>query len=219
MFLAAFSGGRSNKRVTTGVTGASTGDRGPAASDPWEEQRRRDRADIERFLAGDTDGFEQLMNRNRQPAYGIALGLTGNHDDAMDAVQKAFLRIHRSLGKFRLEEPFFPWMYRIVRNTALNQRRDEKRHQGDLPLEWVTRPDSAPDALTAVEADDLRERLAAAIAELPVEMREVFVMYHFQGKKYREIADAMSIPLGTVMSRLHAARLRLRPAAGLEETP
>ena len=219
MFLAAFTGGRSNKRVTTGVTGASTGEPGPAASDPWEEQRRRDRADIERFLAGDTDGFEQLMNRNRQPAYGIALGLTGNHDDAMDAVQKSFLRIHRSLGKFRLEEPFFPWMYRIVRNTALNQRRDEKRHQGDLPLEWVTRPDSAPDALTAVEADDLRERLAAAIAELPVEMREVFVMYHFQGKKYREIADAMSIPLGTVMSRLHAARLRLRPAAGLEEAP
>jgi RNA polymerase sigma-70 factor (ECF subfamily) len=88
-----------------------------------------------------------------------------------------------------------------------------------LPLEWVTRPDGAPDALTMTEANDLRERLAAAIAELPVEMREVFVMYHFQGKKYREIAQAMSIPLGTVMSRLHAARLRLRPAAGLEELP
>jgi RNA polymerase sigma-70 factor (ECF subfamily) len=137
----------------------------------------------------------------------------------MDAVQKSFLRVHRSLQRFRLDEPFFPWLYRIVRNTALNQRRDEKRHQGDMPLEWVTRPDSAPDALTTTEANDLRERLAAAIAELPVEMREVFVMYHFQGKKYREIADAMSIPLGTVMSRLHAARLRLRPAAGLEEAP
>jgi RNA polymerase sigma-70 factor, ECF subfamily len=208
-----------NKRSGGGVSPPSTGAPGPAATDPWAAERRRDRADIERFLAGDTDGFEQLMNRYRQPAYGIALGLTGNHDDAMDAVQKSFLRIHRSLGRFRLEEPFFPWLYRIVRNTALNQRRDEKRHQGDLPLEWVTRPDDAPDALAAAEASDLRERLGQAIAELPRELREVFVMYHFEGLKYREIAAAMGIPLGTVMSRLHAARLRLRPAAGLEEAP
>jgi len=219
LFLAAFSGGRANNRNTAGVSVASTGVPGPAAVDPWDEQRRRDRADIERFLSGDTDGFEQVMNRYRQPAYGIALGLTGNHDDAMDAVQKSFLRVHRSLAGFRLEEPFFPWLYRIVRNTALNQRRDEKRHQGDVPLEWVTSPDTAPDALAAAEAGDLRERLGRALAELPADMRTVFVMYHFQGRKYREIADALGIPLGTVMSRLHAARLRLRPAAGLGEAP
>jgi RNA polymerase sigma-70 factor (ECF subfamily) len=219
LFLAAFSGGRVNNRGGGGVSLPSTGVPGSAAVDPWDEQRRRDRADIERFLSGDTDGFEQLMNRYRQPAYGIAIGLTGNHDDAMDAVQKSFLRVHRSLQGFRLDEPFFPWMYRIVRNTALNQRRDEKRHQGDMPLEWVTRPDGAPDALAAAEAGDLRERLGRAIAELPEEMRTVFTLYHFRGLKYREIADTMGIPLGTVMSRLHAARLRLRPAVGLEEAP
>lgn len=217
MFLAAFSGGRANNRLDAGVSPASTGVPGPVAVDPWEQQRLRDRADIERFLTGDTDGFEQLMNRYRQPAYGIALGLTGNHDDAMDAVQKSFLRVHRSLGRFRLEEPFFPWLYRIVRNTALNQRRDEKRHQGDLPLEWVTKPASGPDGLAAAEAADLRARLGRAIAELPAEMRTVFMLYHFEGRKYREIAEVMDIPLGTVMSRLHAARLRLRTAAGLEE--
>ena len=208
-----------NKRPSGGVNPPSTGVPGPAATDPWAAERRRDRADIERFLSGDTDGFEQLMNRYRQPAYGIALGLTGNHDDAMDAVQKSFLRVHRSLGRFRLDEPFFPWLYRIVRNTALNQRRDEKRHQGDLPLEWVTKPDEAPDALSAAEAGELRERLGRAIAGLPRDLREVFVMYTFEGLKYREIAAAMDIPLGTVMSRLHAARLRLRTAAGLEEAP
>ena len=219
MFLGALSGRRVNNRDVAGVPVSSPGAPGPAVVDPWDEQRRRDRADIERFLAGDTDGFEHLMNRYRQPAYGIALGLTGNHDDAMDAVQKSFLRIHRSLRRFRLEEPFFPWMYRIVRNTALNQRRDEKRHQGDIPLEYVDRADAAPDALAAAEATDLRERLGRALAELPEEMRTVFVMYHFQGRKYREIAEAMGIPLGTVMSRLHAARLRLRPAVGPEEAP
>jgi RNA polymerase sigma-70 factor (ECF subfamily) len=219
VLTAAFGGGRPNNRAEARVGAASPGVPGAPAVDPWAEERRRDRADIERFLAGDTDGFEQLMNRYRQPAYGIALGLTGNHDDAMDAVQKSFLRVHRSLQGFRLDEPFFPWMYRIVRNTALNQRRDEKRHQGDMPLEWVTRPDGAPDALAAAEAGDLRERLGRAIAELPEEMRTVFTLYHFRGLKYREIADTMGIPLGTVMSRLHAARLRLRPAVGLEEAP
>lgn len=219
MFLGAFIGGRANKDAGAGVPVASTGVPGPAASDPWEQQRHRDRADLERFLAGDTDGFEQLMNRYRQPAYGIALSLTGNHDDAMDAVQKSFLRIHRSLAKFRLDEPFFPWMYRIVRNTALNQRRDESRHRGDMPLEWVMKPDERPDALAAAEADDLRERLGRAIADLPPDLRVVFTLYHLQGLKYREIAQALDIPLGTVMSRLHAARLRLRPAAGLEEAP
>jgi RNA polymerase sigma-70 factor (ECF subfamily) len=188
-----------------------------AAADPWDEQRRQDRADIARFLAGDTGGFEQLMMRHRQRAYGIALGLTGSHDDAMDAVQKAFLRIYRSLGRFRLDEPFFPWFYRIVRNTALNQRRDESRHKGEVPLEWVTQPDGQPDPLAATVAEDLRERLWRGLEELPPEMREVFTLYHFQGLKYREIAEAVDIPLGTVMSRLHAARLRLREAAGLED--
>jgi len=80
--------------------------------------------DIERFLAGDARGFEVLVERYRRQAYSIALGLTGNHDDAMDALQKAFIRAHRALPRFRRELPFFPWLYRIVRNAALNQRRD-----------------------------------------------------------------------------------------------
>ncbi len=157
------------------------------------------------------------MTRYRQRAYSIALGLTGNHDDAMDALQKAFIRIHRSLSRFRIEEPFFPWFYRIVRNTALNQRRDEKRHKGDVPLEWVKQSDGQPDALSTTVADEFRQQIWNGLQELPEEMREVFMLYHFQGLKYREIASACNVPIGTVMSRLHAARTRLRKAAGLEE--
>ena len=185
-----------------------------ALTDPYFEQ---DRQDIVRFLAGDVGGFEELMQRYKHRAYGIALSLTGNHDDAMDAMQKAFIRVHRALDRFRLEEPFFPWLYRIVRNSALNQRRDEKRHKGEVPLEWVKQSDGRPDPLAVTVADDLRERLWRGIQDLPPEMREVFTLYHFQGMKYREIAAACDIPIGTVMSRLHAARLRLREAAGLED--
>jgi len=215
-FLGLFSGFDKNNGRAAGVSVPSS-EGGGSPADPYEVERLQDRADIERFLAGDGEGFEMLMNRYRQRAYGIALGLTGNHDDAMDAVQKAFIRIHRSLKRFRVDEPFFPWFYRIVRNTAHNQRRDESRHKGEMPLEWVRQADGRPDPLSLTVADDLRDRLWDGIRELPEEMREVFHFYHFEGLKYREIAEAMDIPIGTVMSRLHAARLRLRRAAGLEE--
>jgi len=176
-----------------------------------------DQHDIARFLAGETAGFEALMERYRHRAYALALGFVGNHDDAMDAVQKAFIRIHRSLGRFRAGEPFFPWFYRIVRNTALNQRRDEARHRGDCPLEWVTEPSQLPSPLQAAEAEQLRERLWAALEALGPELREVFLLYTFQGLKYREIADLLGIPLGTVMSRLHGARRRIREHLGERE--
>ncbi len=216
LFLGLFSGESSNKKPGAGLNTPSSGSTA-STEDPFGAQRRQDREDIVRFLDGDGEGFERLMTRYRQRAYGIALSLTGNHDDAMDAVQKAFIRIHRSLGKFRIDEPFFPWLYRIVRNAAHNQRRDEKRHKGEVPLEWVKKSDGRLDPLAETVADDLRERIWNGLQELPEEMREVFHLYHFEGLKYREIADLKGIPLGTVMSRLHAARLKLRQAANLEE--
>ncbi len=206
-----------NKPLAGGVGAASPGSGTAVEPDPFAAQRRQDRRDIQRHLGGDSGGFEDLMTRYRSRAYGIALGLTGNHDDAMDAMQKAFIRIHRSLGRFRLEEPFFPWLYRIVHNTALNQKRDETRHRGDCPLEWVTKSDGQPDPLAITLADDLRERIWQGLQELPEEMRVVFTLYHFEGLKYREIAESLALPIGTVMSRLHAARTKLRAVVGLEE--
>ena len=217
IFLGLFSGNSGNKSSPGGVSSSNAGPQEREISAADREQRRQDHDDIVRFLSGDNQGFEDLMTRYRQRAYGIALGLTGNHDDAMDAMQKAFIRIHRSLPRFRLEEPFFPWLYRIVKNTALNQKRDEKRHRGDVPLEWVKQSDGQPDPLSVTVAEEFRRQVWDGIQELPPEMREIFVLYHFQGLKYREIATACDVPIGTVMSRLHAARTRLRQAAGLEE--
>lgn len=168
-----------------------------------------DAHDIARFLAGDQAGFEALVQRYWRRAHGVALGLAGGGDDAMDATQKAFLRVWKALPRFREGDPFYPWLYRIVRNCALNQRRDEKRHRGDLPLEFVTRPDGRPSPLDDAEGEELRRRLWREIQTLPVEQREVLVLHQFQGLKYREIAAVLDIPIGTVMSRLHAARSRL----------
>jgi RNA polymerase sigma-70 factor (ECF subfamily) len=199
-----------NKPTGPGVSPSS-----PAAS---PEGQPEDSRDINRFLSGEIAGFEALVNRYRKQAYAIALALTGNHDDAMDAVQKAFIRIYRALPRFRSGEPFFPWLYRIVRNAALNQRRDEKRHRGEIPLEWVRKPNGRPSPLEEATAAELAERLWTGIMELPLEQREVFLLYHFQGKKYREIANVLRIPLGTVMSRLHSARLQLRRCFAEEGT-
>ncbi len=185
--------------------------------DERDAEREADRRDISRYLAGDPDGFEVLMKRYQQQAYGIALGLCGNHDDAMDATQKAFIRVHRSLERFRLDDPFFPWLYRIVRNAALNQRRDEKRHKGEVPLEWVKQSDGRPSPLEETTADELRHRLWSGIQELSPELKEVFLLYHFQGLKYREIAAAVDVPMGTVMSRLHSARVQLRKVVDEED--
>jgi len=207
-----------NNRPASGVDGLLPGRDTAAASDPFAAQRREDRRDVERFLDGDGQGFEALMTRYQSRAYGIALALTGNHDDAMDAMQKAFIRVHRSLGRFRLDEPFFPWLYRIVRNTSLNQKRNEKRHRGDCPLEWVTNADGRPDPLSETVANDLQARMWDGVQELPPEMREVFMLYHFEGQKYREIATTVGIPVGTVMSRLHAARTKLRRVVNPEDS-
>jgi len=214
-WLGLFSDSSPNNAPDRGVGGASGGS--SMVDDPDAMAKRQDGADITRFLGGEAEGFDVLMNRYRSRAYGVALSLTGNHDDAMDAMQKAFIRVSRALPRFRLEEPFFPWLYRIVRNAALNQKRDEKRHYGDTPLEWVREGDGRPSPLQDTLADEVRTRLWAAIQDLPDEMRDVFVMYHFEGMKYREIAQVCDIPLGTVMSRLHGARLRLRGSAGLED--
>ncbi len=219
-FFGIFSSIPSNNPKPDGVSLPSeVSSTGSASQVPASDDaaRRQDTEDIRRFLAGETRGFEDLMNRYRHRAYGIALSVTGDHDVAMDAVQKAFLRIYKSLQRFRLGDAFFPWFYRIVKNASLNQRRDEKRHQGEMPLEWVKQSDGRPNPHELMVADDLRRRLWDGIQELPDEMREVFMLYHFQGKKYKDIADACNIPLGTVMSRLHAARIRLRQSAGLED--
>ncbi len=186
--------------------------------EPAASENRRDADDIARFLGGETAGFEALARRYQRRAYAVALGLCGSHDDAMDATQKAMLRAMHALPRFRAGEPFFPWLYRIVRNCALNQRRDQRRHLGQTPLEWVDATDARPSPLEEAAGAELKGRLWAAVTALPLEQRETFLLYTFQGLKYREIAETLGVPIGTVMSRLHGARRQLRRALAEEGT-
>lgn len=166
---------------------------------------------------GEQAAFEELVRRYRQPAYRAAFALVGNVEDAMDVTQEAFIRAFRAIGRFELGRPFFPWMYRIVRNLGLSylkQRRqsgftvslDESKPNGRL-LEVAG---EGPSPREEYSQGELERHLSEALDSLKPEDREIVVLRDVQGHAYKEIAALLEIPIGTVMSRLYYARDRLR---------
>lgn len=152
--------------------------------------------------------------------YYAALGLVGSPQDAEDLSQEAFARAFRARGRLDPDRPFYPWLYQILRRLCFNFTRDSsarrrklERVGGWLEDEARTRESTAdPERVRA--RDELREKLESAISDLPGSQREVFVLKEFQGLKYREIAELLDVPIGTVMSRLYAARQRLADRLG-----
>ncbi len=162
--------------------------------------------------------FEQVLLPHLDAAYNLARWLMRGDQDAEDVVQEAYLRALRFFGSFRGGDGR-PWLLAIVRNTChdwLRQRRsfdqatpfDEEVHTGERPLE-------TPETLLLQRAD--RDALQRALAALPVGWREVIVLRELEGLSYREIAEIVGVPVGTVMSRLSRARARLQQQ--LSEAP
>lgn len=182
-------------------------------------QEADDRALVLRAQRGERAAFGELVTRYMQQAYYTALGLVGNHDDALDLSQEAFARAFRARGTIDPDRPFFPWLYQIIRRLCFNHTRDERSHREKLrrSTPWLadTTMGRRP-ASPAREAERarLRERVSRAIARLEEREREIIVLREFRELKYREIAEVLDIPIGTVMSRLYAARRSL--AAELE---
>ncbi len=170
---------------------------------------------VARARRGEKAAFGTLVERYMRRAYHVALGLVGSPEDALDLSQDAFVRAFRARRKLEAGRPFYPWYYQILRRLCFNFLRDRKRRRGKLEgaTPWLI-DDAAHRAAgerpdRAAERAALRQRLAAAIDALPERHREVFVLREFDGLRYREIAELADIPIGTVMSRLYAARQRL----------
>jgi RNA polymerase sigma-70 factor (ECF subfamily) len=180
-----------------------------------------DRPLVLRVRSGDRDAFGELVMRYMQRAYYAALGIVGSHDDALDLSQDAFVRAFRARGTLDPDRPFYPWLYQILRRLCFNHIRNQKTRRARLSEAATWLADTAQDRAAArapdrdVERAELRERVEVALGTLAPHEREVLVMREFEGLKYREIADLLGIPIGTVMSRLYAARRAL--AAVLEE--
>lgn len=169
---------------------------------------------------GDASAFGELVHRYMRRAYFASLGLVGSHDDALDLSQEAFTRALRASSRLDPERPFYPWLYGILRRLCLNHLRDGRSQRAKLAEAgaWLEDEAQARAASSnpshAVERDELRRRVATAIESLPPIQREVLVLREFEGLHYREIAELLEIPEGTVMSRLYAARNGLAAALG-----
>ena len=150
--------------------------------------------------------FRAVMLPHLDAAYGFARWLTRDPVQAQDVAQEAMLRALRYFHAFRGEEAR-PWLLRIVRNTWVDLR---AKRGADQPLEVAeNHPADGPDPEQSALAGDRRRQVAAALAALPVEMREILVLREIEDLSYKQIASVLDLPIGTVMSRLARAREKL----------
>jgi RNA polymerase sigma-70 factor (ECF subfamily) len=156
---------------------------------------------------GTVERFRTLMLPHLDAAYGYARWLTRDPSDAQDLAQEAMLRALRYFHAFR-GEAARPWLLRIVRNTWIDFGTRNKMEK--LPLEVLeNRAADGPDPEQSALASDQRRQIAAALAALPAEAREVLVLREIEDLSYKHIAVVLDLPIGTVMSRLARAREKL----------
>ena len=176
--------------------------------------------DLDRARAGDRDAFGRLVRRYQRRVYAAALHILGNHGDADDVTQEAFIRAYRGLASFDGRADFFTWLYRITINTALNALRSDKRgavlsqrgtieaaHVGGKPEALGTH---APDPAQRVQQSAEVKRVLEAVATLSATLRVTLVLATVEELPHKQIADILEIPEGTVAWRVNEARRLLR---------
>jgi RNA polymerase sigma-70 factor, ECF subfamily len=187
-------------------------------------EAEEDRALIARAQQNDVAAFRQLVERHQRRAFAIALGLVRDENDARELVQDAFLRVYRGLPSFQNNSSFFTWLYRIITNLSIDLIRkpgrqladiDESRFEADegkeaeFPL--LSRIDGS-DPADVVRRREIAARVQTALDALPPYHRGVIVMREIEGLSYEEMAQAMNVSKGTIMSRLFHARQKLQKA-------
>lgn len=156
--------------------------------------------------------FEELALPLLDPLYNFARWLSGDADEARDLVQETFVKSLKGFGAFREGTNFRAWMFRILRNTFLTSRtgleRRKTSQEDEEGFDQVVISHETPEATLIRRADT--ELVRQAIAKLPPNFREVVVLADLEEMRYHEVAETLSIPIGTVMSRLARARKQIR---------
>jgi len=202
----------------------------PAASNNKElraKEALEDRALVERVQAGDKEAFRQLVERHQRRAFSIAMSLVRDENDARELVQDAFLRVYKNIGSFQGQSSFFTWLYRIITNLSIDLIRKPGRQVAELDENRVGTTDSemeiskdfpflsridGADPADVVRRGEIALRLREALAALPDYHRGVILMREIEGLSYEEMAQAMGVSKGTIMSRLFHARQKLQKA-------
>jgi RNA polymerase sigma-70 factor (ECF subfamily) len=174
-----------------------------------------DRRLIAECLGGRQDAFGELISRYQLRLYNAIIRLVDHAEDAADVVQDSFLNAYQSLRSFKGDAEFFTWLYRIAFNTAISLKR-KKRATISLEAggtEGGIDPDDPSEYIKpgrALERSEDEAQLQDALNRLSSEHREVLVLKDIEGMKYEDIAEILGVPIGTIRSRLHRARLELR---------
>src|SRR6266511_5573907 len=188
----------------------------------WRSSRggsAEDADTIQRARQGDERALDLLVQRYHKSVYNLAYRLSGNPDDASDIAQETFLRVYHALPNFRGDANFSTWLYRIVTNVFLDERKKQRvrAHSSleefiELEDSTVTRqiqdPTPGPEVITLHM--ERAEIIQKAVLALPSNQRLMIGLYHFQNRSYEEIAEILQLPIGTVKSRLNRARLALK---------
>jgi len=191
---------------------------------------------VQRARSGDERAFRMLVERYQKKVYAVAFGMVKDREEAMDVVQEALVKVHRSLESFKSDATFYTWLYRITVNVCI----DSIRRRGALRSDSVefderighdlaeanlgavsTQLESNPER--AVLRRELGEKIQEALGQIPEKHRAILLLRELDGLSYEELAQVLDIPKGTVMSRLFHARAKvqrlLSESLGIEPSP
>lgn len=171
------------------------------------------------LLEGDTTALASIVEKYGKLVYRLAIQITKNHEDANDVMQETFLKVYESIDSFRKESAFETWLYRIIVNQALNLvKRRERRRESSLSYESEIvhrfnlhgNNDYRESPHADVEKKELQRWVTQAVDSLPTKHRTVVILHEFEGLTHPQIATILGCSEGTVRSRLHYARRKLR---------
>jgi len=192
---------------------------GPAARRPDAElHNARDRALVERAVAGELDAFNELVMLYQDYLFSLVVRVVRDRDSAADAVQEAFISCYRNIHRFR-GDSFRSWLTRIALNAATDILRYRKRRPADPYPEWeddAWQPPAGEEASPEREAmrRNTASQLSKALSQITPDQRAAILLFDVEGYDYQEIADMTRVSLGTVKSRIHRGRLALRDLLG-----
>lgn len=163
---------------------------------------------IPRCQRGDPAAFAQVVAQTQTGMYNLAYSVLHDHEEAQDTTQDIYIRVWRGLPSFRGQARFTTWLYRIAINTSLNRRRRLRGQLGRVDAEHALDRLAGPgtDPMTMAIRREQKESLWAAVGRLPTKYRLVITLFYQQQLTYREIAELLSLPLGTVKAHLNRAR-------------